>query len=249
MILYPAIDLKDGRCVRLNQGRFDAVTTYSEDPLLIAQQWRDAGAEWLHIVDLDGAKEGRPNPLNRAVLARIVTEVGLPVQFGGGVRTLESVRELVELGVARAVVGTTAALNAELCENILAKYGNSVAIGVDARNGIVAVQGWQEESGEKATDFVVRMGLLGAKRFIFTDIARDGMLQGVNLTALREIAACVPRLAVTASGGVTNRKDIEDLVKLERGGASNVDAVIIGKALYAGSLDLKDALAITRSIS
>lgn len=249
MILYPAIDLKEGRCVRLNQGRFDAVTTYSEDPLLIAHQWRDAGAEWLHIVDLDGAKEGRPNPLNRAVLTRIVTKVGLPIQFGGGVRTLESVRELVELGVARAVVGTTAALNAELSENILSKYGNSVAIGVDARNGIVAVQGWQEESGEKATDFVVRMGLLGAKRFIFTDIARDGMLQGVNLTALKEIAACVPHLAVTASGGVTNRKDIEDLVELEREGASNVDAVIIGKALYTGSLDLKDALAITRSIS
>lgn len=247
MILYPAIDLKDGRCVRLNQGRFDAVTTYSEDPLHIAKQWRDAGAERLHIVDLDGAKEGKPNAQNRAVLARIVKEAGLPVQFGGGVRTLESVRELVELGVARAVVGTAAARNAELIEGVLAQYGDHIAIGVDARNGVVAIQGWQEESGEKATDFVVRMGRLGAKRFIFTDIARDGMLQGVNLTALKEIAARVPHLAVTASGGVTNRDDIIDLVRLEREEAPNVDAVIIGKALYAGSLDLKDALAITRS--
>ena len=246
MILYPAIDLKEGRCVRLNQGRFDAVTTYSQDPLSVAYQWRDAGAEWLHIVDLDGAKEGQPNPANRAVLARIVAEVGLPVQFGGGVRTLESVRQLVEIGVTRAVVGTTAARNAEVAAQILSEYGAHVAIGVDARNGIVAVQGWQEESGERSTDFVVRMGEMGAKRFIFTDIARDGMLQGVNVTALKEIAECVPHLAVTASGGVTNRNDIEVLVALERESAPNVDAVIIGKALYTGSLDLKEALAITR---
>jgi phosphoribosylformimino-5-aminoimidazole carboxamide ribotide isomerase len=228
--------------VRLNQGRFDAETTYAEDPLVVAQRWQDAGAQWLHIVDLDGAKEGKPSAINRAVLERIRKAVPLPIQFGGGVRSVETVRELQELGVARVVLGTTAAKSAELAETIFTEFGELVAVGVDARNGIVAVQGWQEESGEQATDFVVRMANLGAKRFIFTDIARDGMLQGINKVALEGIAQAVPHLPVVASGGVTNIQDIVDLLTLKRSTIPLLDGVIIGKALYTGNVDLKSVL-------
>lgn len=242
MNIYPAIDMKDGRCVRLLQGRYDAVTTYAEDPLVIAHRWQEAGGKWLHIVDLDGAKDGKASELNRAALRRILKEVPLPVQFGGGVRSVEIVRELLEMGVTRTVLGTAVVRNPALAEEVFSLFGERVAVGVDARNGVVAVQGWQEESGERATDFVQRMAGLGAKRFIFTDIAKDGMLQGINAEALEAVARAVPEIPIIASGGVTSMEDIERLLRLKREALPNLDGAIIGKALYTGNLDLAEVM-------
>jgi phosphoribosylformimino-5-aminoimidazole carboxamide ribotide isomerase len=171
-----------------------------------------------------------------------VAETCLPVQFGGGARTAESVERLLDLGVARVVVGTAVAKDALLAERLFQAYGEQVAVGVDARDGIVAIQGWQEHIGETAVAFVARMADLGAKRFIFTDIARDGMLQGVNLPSLAQVAAAVPQIAVIASGGVATLADIDALVTLQHETVPNVDGVIIGKALYAGTVSLPEVL-------
>ncbi len=248
MNIYPAIDMKDGRCVRLLQGRYDAVTTYAQDPLLIAHRWQEAGGRWLHIVDLDGAKEGKPSELNRAALKRILKEVPLPIQFGGGVRTVDIVRQLLDLGVARVVLGTAVVRDPALAEEVFTTFGESVAVGVDARNGNVAVQGWQEESGEQATDFVKRMASIGAKRFIFTDIARDGMLQGINAEALEAVAKAVPEIPIIASGGVTAMGDIDTLLRLKSERMPNLDGAIIGKALYTGNLDLVEVIRYVEEI-
>ena len=242
MDVYPAIDIKNGQCVRLEQGQFDAVTTYSADPVEVARRWRDEGARWIHVVDLDAARTGVHEAQNAAVVRKIVSEVGVPVQFGGGVRTLEAAERVLGMGVTRVVVGTAAARDAALAQSLFAKYGDRVAVGVDAKDGIVAVHGWQEASGEPATDFVRRMAELGATRFIFTDIARDGMLQGVNEEALREVAAAAPTVAFTASGGVATLDDIDCLNRLHATTSPNVDAVIIGKALYAGAVTLPEVL-------
>ncbi len=242
MNIYPAIDLKDGHCVRLSQGRFDAVTDYGDDPVAVARRWQAEGAQWLHVVDLDGARTGRASVENQAVVARIACEVGLPIQFGGGVRTAETVARMLELGVARVVVGTAAARDAALAQSLFRDYGAHIAVGVDARDGMVAVQGWQESSGEAAPTFVARMAQLGAARFIFTDIARDGMLQGVNLVSLALVAASVPHIPVIASGGVATLADLDALKVLRAATAPNIDGVIIGKALYAGTVSLADAL-------
>ncbi|HLK58878.1 MAG TPA: 1-(5-phosphoribosyl)-5-[(5-phosphoribosylamino)methylideneamino]imidazole-4-carboxamide isomerase [Chthonomonadaceae bacterium] len=244
MNIYPAIDLKGGHCVRLSQGRFEEVTTYSEDPVKMAKRWQAEGAQWLHIVDLDGARMGQPNTQNLEVLRQILRQVGLPVQFGGGVRSAEIVERLLRLGVTRAVVGTAAARDANLAEGLFTVYGEKVAVGVDARDGKVAVQGWEQSTGEDATAFVARMEALGAKRFIFTDIARDGMLQGVNMASLAQVAATVPQAAIIASGGVATQADIESLLQLRAEGAPNLDGVIIGKALYAGTVHLPEVLRI-----
>lgn len=241
--IYPAIDLKGGHCVRLSQGQFEQVTTYSEDPLAMAQRWQSAGAKWLHVVDLDGARLGQSNPQNLEVVRQMIRQVGLPVQFGGGMRNAELVERMLQIGVSRVVVGTAAAGNPKLVESLFASYGDQIAVGVDARDGLVAVQGWQESSGEAATAFVTRMAQLGARRFIFTDIARDGMLQGVNMVSLAQVAAMVPQIPVTASGGVATLADINALVHLRATTAPNVDGVIVGKALYAGTITLPEALA------
>ena len=243
MNIYPAIDIKGGKCVRLSQGNYQEVTIYSEDPVKIAKRWKAEGAQWLHIVDLDGARMGSPNVENLNVLRQIIRQTGVPVQFGGGVRSAEIVERMLNIGVARVVVGTTAAKDANLAAGLFTVYGDKVAVGVDARDGLVAVQGWQEDSGEAATAFVVRMAGLGAKRFIFTDIARDGMLQGVNLVALAQVASAVPQIPVIASGGVTNMTDIDALKQIAATTAPNVEGVIIGKALYTGNIALPDVLA------
>ena len=243
MILYPAIDIKGGKCVRLSQGDFAQVTTYSEDPLKVAKRWKAEGAQWLHIVDLDGARMGLPNTTNLEVLRHIIRQVGLPVQFGGGARSSEIVERLLNIGVARVVVGTALAKDPALAEGLFTVYGEKVAVGVDAKDGFVAIQGWVEAIGEQATTFVARMAKLGAKRFIFTDIARDGMLQGVNLIALAQVAAAVPGLPVIASGGVAGLTDLDALKSMQSTTVPNIEGVIIGKALYANTVSLPDALA------
>jgi phosphoribosylformimino-5-aminoimidazole carboxamide ribotide isomerase len=243
MDIYPAIDIKGGKCVRLSQGRFEQVTTYSEDPVKIAKRWQAEGAQWLHIVDLDGARMGNPNTQNLDILRQIIRQVPVPVQFGGGVRSAEIVDRMLRIGVVRVVVGTAVAKDANLAAGLFTLYGDKVAVGVDAKDGIVAVEGWQVSVHEPATEFVARMAQLGAKRFIFTDIARDGMLQGVNTTALVQVAAQVPALPVIASGGVTALTDIDALVHLQKTGSPNLEGVIVGKALYAGTVSLPDLLA------
>lgn len=242
MIIFPAIDLKGGQCVRLRQGRFDDVTTYGEDPVKVATRWKLEGAQWLHIVDLDGARLGRPESSNVDAVRRIIQQVNLPIQFGGGVRNAVIVERMLQMGVERVVTGTAVARDATLAEGLFTVYGDKVAVGVDARDGIVAVQGWLEHIGETATAFVTRMAALGAKRFIFTDIGRDGMLQGVNIPSLAQVAATVPHLPVIASGGVTTLADIDAICNVRKASVANVEGIIVGKALYAGTVTLPDIL-------
>lgn len=242
MDIYPAIDIKGGKCVRLSQGRFEEVITYSEDPVKMAKRWKTEGAQWLHVVDLDGARVGIPNTQNLEVLRAIIRQVGLPIQFGGGVRSAEIVERMLRIGVSRVVVGTAAARDAQLAEGLFLAYGDKVAVGVDARDGMVAVEGWQQQISESAVMFVRRMAQIGAKRFIFTDIARDGMLEGINMKALVEVAQAVPNVPVIASGGVAGLADLDSLKQAQATSAPNVDGVIIGKALYAGSVTLADVL-------
>lgn len=245
MDIYPAIDLKDGKCVRLVQGRFDAVTTYGDDPVAVAVRWKEQGAKWLHLVDLDGARSGTPDPRNRQAVRDIISATGLPVQFGGGIRSESSVAEMLEIGVTRVVIGTAAAKDSLLAELLFTKHGAKIAVGVDARDGMVAIHGWQEQSGESTDSFVRRMAELGASRIIYTDISRDGMLQGVNIASLVQVAAAVPNIAVTASGGVSTIADIVSLLEIEASSAPNVDGVIIGKALYTGGVDLQEVMRLT----
>ncbi len=241
MDIYPAIDLKGGECVRLVQGKFEEVTTYSKDPVSMANRWKDAGAKWLHVVDLDGARTG--NGENVEAVRKIIAKTGLPVQFGGGMRNSEAVARMIGLGVARVVIGTVASENPEAATEMFAAFGEQIAVGVDARDGFVAVHGWQQLSNETAEAFVVRMEALGAKRFIFTDISRDGMLIGVNIDSLAKVAAAVPNTPVIASGGVATIADIDALLALRASGRLNVDGVIIGQALYAGTVSLEETLA------
>jgi phosphoribosylformimino-5-aminoimidazole carboxamide ribotide isomerase len=237
MIIIPAIDLRGGRCVRLTQGQASAETVYSESPLVIAKRWYDEGAEMLHIVNLDAALN-KDDTENLKALERILYEVNIPVQFGGGVRSLDDVRRLDELGATRIVIGTTAIENPVLLTHIVDEFGSTVVVGIDAREGKVALRGWEKLSNVNAIDFAQKISEMGVERLVYTDIARDGMLSGINIDATKEIAeAC--GLKVTASGGVASLDDIYALKELEQYG---VDSVIIGKALYEGVFTLEEAL-------
>jgi len=249
MDIYPAIDLKGGKCVRLTQGRFEEATIYAEDPLKMARHWQSQGAKRLHVVDLDGARMGHPSNQNLDVLRQILRQVGLPVQFGGGIRSAEVVERMLRMGVARVVISTVAVRDAPVAQGIFTVYGEAVAVAVDARDGMVATHGWQQTTVESAVEFTHRMIQLGAKRFILTDIARDGMLEGVNLDALKRFLSAAPGHPVIASGGVTTLQDIDALDDLQRTSYPLLEGVIIGKALYAGKLALPDVLARTRPAS
>lgn len=243
MEIYPAIDIKDGKCVRLSQGRFESVTTYSEDPLKMAKRWQQEGAKWLHIVDLDGARTGSPNAVNLQVIRQIIRQVGLPIQYGGGVRSGEIVDRLLNIGASRVVVGTAVAADDALAQGLFRAYGDKIAVGVDAKEGMVAIQGWQVTTNLQTSTYIQHMATLGAQRFIFTDIARDGMLQGINMEALAEAAVAAKGLPVIASGGVSKAEDILSLVELRQSRGLHIEGVIIGKALYANTITLADALA------
>src|SRR5215510_10293425 len=237
MIIIPAIDLRGGRCVRLSQGQASAETVYSENPVKIAKQWYDEGAEMLHVVNLDAAL-GKDDTDNLKALERILYEAPIPVQFGGGVRTLDDVRRLDELGATRIVIGTTAIENPVLLSHIIDEFGSTIVVGVDARDGKVALRGWEKLSNIDAVDFAQKIAGMGVERIVYTDIARDGMMTGINLDATREIAES-SGLKVTASGGVASLDDIFALKDLEEFG---VDSLIIGKALYEGVFTLEEAL-------
>lgn len=238
MILFPAIDLHGGRCVRLLQGRFEDATTYSDDPVAMARRWVDAGAEWLHVVDLDGAKAGSPQQLD--AVARIVRASPVPVQVGGGYRELEQVQKALDLGIARVIFGSVAVARPDLAWDAFDRFGDRVVLGLDARGGKVAVHGWVDVSGLDACEFAQEMESAGAPRIIFTDIGRDGMLSGANVEATRRLAAAVS-IPVIASGGVGRLEDLRDLARM---GGRGVEGVIIGKALYSGAFTLEEALAL-----
>jgi phosphoribosylformimino-5-aminoimidazole carboxamide ribotide isomerase len=237
MIIIPAIDLRGGRCVRLTQGQASAETVYSENPVVVARRWYDEGAEMLHIVNLDAALN-KDDTENLKALERILYEVNIPVQFGGGVRSLEDVRMLDELGATRIVIGTTAIENPVLLSHIVDEFGSTIVVGIDARDGKVALRGWEKLSNVNAVDFAHKVAEMGVERVVYTDIARDGTMTGINVESTREIAEA-SGLKVTASGGVASLEDIYAIKDLESYG---VDSVIIGKALYEGVFTLEEAL-------
>ena len=240
MIIFPAIDIRGGKCVRLEEGRFDRETVFAENPLEAARRWVDAGSEWLHIVDLDGARAGQP--VNLEVVKKIAETFDVKIQLGGGVRTLESVAAILSSGVQRVILGSVAVRSPELVSQVCAKYGERIVIGIDARNGEVAVDGWEKSGLLQADELALRMKAAGATRIIYTDISRDGMLTGVTVAATLQLAD-KSGLKIIASGGVRGMEDIQALQPLtERG----VEGVIIGKALYTGTISLKDALRVAR---
>jgi phosphoribosylformimino-5-aminoimidazole carboxamide ribotide isomerase len=224
--------------VRLQRGDFETEARVAEDPVKVARAFQDAGARRLHVVDLDGARVGSPQ--NVPTIREILKRVSIPVQVGGGLRTPELVERLVNLGADRVIVGTSAVLDPVNAAEILRRFGDRIVIGADAKNGFVAVQGWMQISDESVEAFGKRLVGMGASRFLFTDIGRDGMLAGVNLEATRGFAEAVG-VPVIASGGVAGPDDIRQLALLQPAG---VEGVIVGKALYAGALSLADALAI-----
>lgn len=237
--IFPAIDLKDGRCVRLRQGRADQATVYGADPVAMARHWRDAGALALHVVDLDGAFTGRP--VHTEVIGQIAAALDIPVQVGGGLRTDADVRLLLEQGVQRAIVGTRALDDPEAVARLADTFGPQLAVGIDARDGWVQIKGWVETSRTRATDLALRMASLGVGTLIYTDTTTDGMLCGPNLEAVDALCAAV-QCRVVASGGVSRLADISALAALKR---PNLEGVIIGKALYEGTVTLPEALAAT----
>lgn len=236
MNIIPAIDLLEGRCVRLYQGDYNQAQTFNDDPVAVAQQWVEQGATRLHLVDLDGAKTGKP--INHQVIEAIAKTLNIPVQVGGGLRTRDHVATLLNLGVERAILGTVAVENPQLVADLCAEFTGQIAVGIDARNGKVATKGWLETSEVLATDLAEQMAQLGVTAIIYTDIHRDGTLQGPNLDALREIANVVS-IPVIASGGVSSITDLLSLLSLEPLGVTDV---IVGRALYTGDIDLKEAI-------
>jgi phosphoribosylformimino-5-aminoimidazole carboxamide ribotide isomerase len=236
MILLPAIDMKDGQCVRLEQGDFGRIKTYAEDPTIMARKWADAGADWLHLVDLDGAKDGGRS-INSPIVEKIIRDIGLPVQLGGGVRDEQTIRHWVELGVKRLVVGTKAVREPEWFEEMAQKYPGSLVLGLDAKNGLVATDGWLEVSSVDAVELARNYESLPLAGIVYTDIARDGMLIGPNFEMTERLAREV-NLPVVASGGVCC---LDDLRKLK---TMPVWGTIIGKALYEGRFTLEEALAL-----
>ena len=235
MIILPAIDLKGGKCVRLRQGRAEDVTVYGDDPCEQARDWREQGGQELHVVDLDGAFAGMPK--HAEVIASIIKAFGGPVEVGGGLRTPEALRAVLEAGATRAIIGSAALEDPEFLSQAVELYGDRIAVGIDARNGFVQTKGWVTTTDVKATDLATAVAKAGVKTIIYTDTATDGMLGGPNLTQMAAICDAAPTCQITASGGVSSPYDIANLKALER---SNLRAAIVGKALYDGRTTLKE---------
>lgn len=233
--LYPAVDIQDGRAVRLVQGREDSTTVYDADPVAAAMRWVQAGAEWLHVVDLDAAFHG--DPRNRHLIARIVEATGVPVQASGGIRSMADLDDSIRYGASRVVIGTMALEEPSFVAAAVAEHGDRVAVGLDADGTTLKARGWTTESGN-LFDALHTFTVMGVSRFIFTDIARDGMLTGPNVARLAEVAEATSA-RVTASGGVSSLDDLRVLADAHE----RVDGVIVGKALYADRFTLQDALA------
>ncbi len=236
MIIFPAIDLRNGCVVRLQQGRADAETIYSDDPAQVAARWQSEGAEWLHVVNLDGAF-GEIASANQRELTRILSGVWIPVQFGGGLRDIATIGAAFALGVARIVIGTAAIENPALVSDAIARFGaKRIVVGIDARDGMVATRGWREQSEISAIDLAKQMRERGVARIVYTDIVRDGMLRGIDADAMAELARTA-NVRVIASGGVAG---LDDIVALRT--YNEVEGVIVGQALYTGAINLREAI-------
>ena len=237
--LYPAIDLKDGQAVRLLQGDFDRLTVYAPDPGAQAREFADSGCQWIHVVDLDGAVAGESR---NNVAVQAIVETGVKVQLGGGIRTMQTIETWLSIGISRVVLGTVALKDPELVKEAASFFPGQIAVGADAREGMVAAEGWLETSQVKTVDLVRRFEDCGVAAIIFTDITRDGALTGVNAKATSELASAVS-IPIVASGGVRGLEDISACAALAHTG---LEGVIIGRALYDGRVDLKQALAVAR---
>jgi phosphoribosylformimino-5-aminoimidazole carboxamide ribotide isomerase len=240
MIIIPAIDLKEGRCVRLEQGLMEKDTVYSLDPAAQARSWQEQGGELLHIVDLDGAFAGVPR--NREAIAAIVRAIDIPTELGGGIRDLATVEAYLDLGIGRVILGTVAKENPQLVAEACRLFPGRIVVGIDAKDGLVAVRGWADVTGKQASELAKEMEGFGVAAIIYTDIARDGMLQGPNIEATRALAESIS-IPVIASGGVSSLRDIENLISID---ASGVVGVFTGKAIYTGARDLRDAVELTK---
>ncbi|QOS98025.1 1-(5-phosphoribosyl)-5-[(5-phosphoribosylamino)methylideneamino]imidazole-4-carboxamide isomerase [Brevibacterium sp. JNUCC-42] len=233
--IYPAIDIRGGKCVRLFQGDYNQETVYGDSPVDIARMWSSAGASWLHVVDLDGAKEGTPVHLD--LIGELAKKVSVPIQIGGGIRTLQDIEAYVERGIARIILGTAAIEDSFFTKEALRRYGAQIAIGLDCRDGYVATRGWLNTTEMKATELAKQLVEFGAELFIYTDIARDGTLTGPNIEEIVQIAVTTGK-KVIASGGVSHLGDLLALAKQRKSG---VEGVIVGKALYTEAISLTDA--------
>jgi phosphoribosylformimino-5-aminoimidazole carboxamide ribotide isomerase len=241
MIIIPAVDIKDGKCVRLLQGRKDAETVYSDDPVQMAKKWESQGAELIHVIDLDGAFQQHPQ--NTGAIKKTVEQLDIPVQVGGGIRNERTIRQYIEIGVERVIIGTEAIKNPKLVKKVCKEFPEQIVVAIDARRGMVAIEGWTQTTPMKPIDLAKRFEDCGVAAINFTDIDRDGMQTGPNIVETRRIAEAIS-IPVIASGGVSTIDDIKNLLPLN---AMGITGIIIGKALYSGSLDLKDAIALTRN--
>ena len=237
MRIYPAIDIKDGNCVRLLQGRFSDLTVYGNNPAQMAKKWESLGGEFIHVVDLDGALEG--HSVNAEKIREICESVNVPVQTGGGIRSMEDIEAKLSCGITRVIIGTKAVSNPEFIKEAVAKYGDRIVIGIDAKDGMVAVEGWEKTSDFTAVEFAKKMVSLGVKTIVYTDIATDGTLAGPNVEAMREMANAVDA-DIIASGGIGS---LEHILSLKDTG---IEGVIVGRALYTDNVDLKEAVKLTK---
>lgn len=237
MIIYPAIDIRGGQCVRLIQGDYTKETVFSKNPVEVAKAWESQGAKWIHMVDLDGARSGIPE--NMDVILKIRKAVDINIQVGGGIRNFDTVEKYIKSGINRIIFGSAAIESLPLVEQAVKKFGpDKVAVGVDARKDMVATQGWTKDSGMAVEDVLNRLGKIGVERIIYTDISKDGMMKGPNLQGISNILK-IGGFKIIASGGVASMEDVMNLMKYEEAG---VDGIIIGKALYTGELNLKELL-------
>ncbi len=239
MQIYPAIDIKGGKCVRLVQGNFNDVTVFNDDPCDQALQWVSKGASYIHIVDLDGARLG--SSYNNDVIASIVSKVCIPIQVGGGIRTMDDIETKLNIGVSRVILGTAAINNPTFVKDAVRTYGDKIAIGIDAKEGKVAISGWEEISDVTAVSLCVKMADIGVKTVIYTDISKDGMMTGPNISATKQLID-LSGMDIIASGGVSSLRDLDDIKAI---GASGV---IIGKALYQGAIDLSKAIQLYQKL-
>lgn len=243
MTIFPAIDLRGGKCVRLFQGDFGQETVFSNRPADVARKWQEQGAEFLHLVDLDGARSGHSE--NLATVQDILAAVTIPVELGGGIRTMENIDAVLALGVRRVILGSVAVRDPRLVADACAKYGDRIVVGIDAKDGIVAVDGWGISGDIEVITLAKRMKESGVRTIIYTDISRDGTLSGVNVKATAELAR-ESGVRIVASGGVRDARDIKALKPYERDG---IEGVIVGKSIYTGSLSLPEALAIAAEVN
>jgi phosphoribosylformimino-5-aminoimidazole carboxamide ribotide isomerase len=241
MLIIPAVDIRGGQCVRLRQGRIDQETVFSDDPVAMGRKWQEAGAQWLHVVDLDGAFTSQPQ--NLAVIGRLRRALAIPMELGGGLRTLETMAAYVDLGIDRLILGTVVLKDPDLAARACEQFPGRIAFGLDAKDGLLAVEGWTETSRQTALEVARALAPLKPAALIYTDISRDGVKKGVNVAATRALAEAVD-LPVIASGGVSSLEDIRALLPLEQVG---VVGVIVGRALYDGNLDLAAAIKLAQT--